>query len=319
MRVLVCILTGGRPQLADRPTARLVEPIMADGGFEAVEWVIREDHVDAYEHDDLPMNVYPRSFSDAYSRMNWWHPAEQWDAGGFQGVFPGREWAMRTAEERGFDAVLQLDDNVAQLGIMNVNSPEGQIRSEGWACRQLTEIVASTNVMMCGMQLNSVPFKEYTILRPGFPYSVFVERTGPGRMPYHGPFEEDIMQAMEYGLHGGPNRTVGVTDVLRYVKKSGGTTGMRSRYGGHRGLEISRRYPENARIAPGRRTSSVQDGSRGIRHYLRTTGFTPIRVTDRERLDTVLQALRAAADEFLGGRAASSLRKIERRARGEKR
>lgn len=80
---------------------------MEHGGFTDFEWVIREDHVEEYEADDLPFNVYPLDFVDEYAPAHWRHPTAEYERGAFAGAFSGREWAMGTAEERGYDMVLQ--------------------------------------------------------------------------------------------------------------------------------------------------------------------------------------------------------------------
>lgn len=295
-RILVSIITGGRPELAARPTRRFVDSLHASG-FTDVEWVIREDHVDQYEPDDTPFNVYTVDWASEFARTHWRHPTAVWRPGGFFGAFPGREWAMRSADARGYDAVLQMDDNVEVIGLVNPTQPAyRESLPAGETLRILTDLCLSTNAYMCGAQLNSIlPTGMVSVMRPGYPYSVFVERTGPGRMPYYGPFEDDIMHALEYARHGGPRRTAAVVDVIRYNKEHKARTGgMRSQYDASRGLEIARRYPQNARIGIGRKSSGPRDTERGVRHFLNTKGFTPVTVTDPARFTDADQRLRAA-------------------------
>lgn len=315
-RVLVSIITGGRPELAARPT-RLFAPALRDAGFADIEWVIREDHAPGYETDDLPLNVYPVAWASRYAKAHWRHPTAEHVPGGFFGAFPGREWAMRTAEERGYDAVLQMDDNVEVIGLLNANQPAFRSALDpGTLLRCLADLCLSTNSFMTGAQLSSVVPKGYTtLLRPGYPYSVFVERTGPGRMPYYGPFEDDIMHALEYARHGGPARTAGVVDVIRYNKEHkarGG--GMRTAYNAARGLEIANRYPENVRIGMGPRTSGSKDSRRGVRHFLNTKGFTPVTVTDPARFTAADAILRQGVADALTAKRAWDQDKIARRA-----
>lgn len=316
MSTLVAIITGGRPALEDRPTRLFVDSLRAVG-LTDVEWVIREDHVGTYERDDLPLNVYPVEWASRYAKGHWRHPTAVWEPGGFFGAFPGREWVMRTAEDRGYDSVLQLDDNVEVIGLLNANQPA--LRSAldpGTLLRLLVDITLSTNGYMVGAQLSSVVPKGMTsLVRPGFPYSVFVERTGPGRMPYYGPFEDDIMHALEYALHGGPARTAAVVDVIRYNKEHKNRAGgMRTNYGAARGLEIANRYPGNVRIGWGPRTSGTKDSARGVRHFLNTRGFTPVTVTDRDRYLAAEQQLRDAVAAALDAKRAWDREKITRRA-----
>jgi hypothetical protein len=205
---------------------------------------------------------------------------------------------MRTAEERGYDAVLQLDDNVDRLGLLNALYPTYRAAmTPGRMIGLLIELSASTTATMLGMQISSVPPTKLDTVRPGYPYSVFIERTGTVRMPYYGPFEDDIMHALEYALHGGANRTAALCSFMTYHKESKSRTGMRQHYDPTRGLEIARRYPQNVSLRVSRRTSSVSDTSRGVRHILRTRGFTPVRVTDRERFLSAEREIRAATQD----------------------
>lgn len=297
MRTLVAVITGGRASLAERPTRRLFAPLKA-AGFIDIEWVVREDHAAMYERDDHPLNIYPQEFADNYARHHWRHPTIKWEPRGFSGAFPGREWAMRTAEDRGYDAVLQLDDNILHVGMFNAVRPYLRaVADPGSLVRLLTEFLSATNIFMMGMQLSSVPLRNAKrLIRTGFPYSIFVERCGQGRMPYYGPFEDDIMHAMEYGLNGGPMRTVGITDWITYLKESQSGTGMRQHYNAHRGLELPLRYPNNASISVGPKTSSPVDTARGVRHRLTPRGFTPIRVIDQGSFDQAETELRGYID-----------------------
>ena len=314
--VLVSIITGGRPALDDRPTRLFVDSMRA-AGFTDFEWVIRSDHAGAYERDDLPLNVYPVEWASDFARAHWRHPTATWQASGFFGAFPGREWAMQTAEDRGYDAVLQMDDNVEVIGLLNANQPAFRSAlSAGTLLHLLAEVCLSTNSYMTGAQLSSVVPKGLTaLIRPGYPYSVFVERTGPGRMPYYGPFEDDIMHALEYARHGGPHRTAAVVDVIRYNKEHKARSGgMRSAYDATRGLEISRRYPENVRIGMGPRTSGSKDSERGVRHFLNTKGFTGVTVTDLPRFTAAAEALTAGVTAALEAKREWDQGKIARRA-----
>lgn len=287
-RLLVCIITGGRPKTEQRPTARWVQDLL--GVAEAVEYVLREDHDADYEVEDgVARNPYSVEWADSFARSHWRHPRAVFQPGGFHGAFTGREWAMRSAQYRGFDLVLQLDDNIRYAGTLNCT------RSRTYPFVQVPDLVRigrdlvwSTNVMMGGFQLNSAltPKMQQSLktIRPGYPYSFFFEKTGPGRMPYYGPFEDDIMHALEYALNGGPHRTAAVIDAFSYLKESKSKTGMRGHYNAERGLEIAGRYPRNVVLRESKRTNSPSEPSseRGVRHLLNTRGFTPVRIRDRE-------------------------------------
>jgi hypothetical protein len=301
VRTLVAIITGGRPSLAERITARHLPSLQA-AGFPDVEWVVREDQAAGYEPDAHPFNTYPVAWADSYARTHWRHPVARWEAGGFFGAFTGREWAMRTAEERGYDAVLQLDDNVKLLGLVTCTRPVSrEVMDPGEMLSLLREFAASTNVSMLGAQLNSVPPQgKVKIIRAGYPYSVFIEKCGPGRMPWYGPYEDDVMHALEYALNGGPGRTAGVVELMRYIKDHGSKTGMRKHYDNTRGLELPRRYPNNASLKVSRSTSSPKqtNGTRSVRHVLNTRGFTPVKVTDPARYAEATAALTAGVAEY---------------------
>lgn len=283
-RLLIAVITGGRPLLSDRPSRRLFSSLSSLGD---IEYVVREDQASGYEPDPLaPLNVYPVSWADQYARTHWRHPRATFQPGGFHGAFTGREWAMRTAEERGYDLVLQLDDNITEFG--PIDAPRvhyfTDIIQPADSIRVMAEIALSTNLWMFGAQLSTVQLKgSPPVARVGFPYSCFLEKTGPGRMPYYGPFEDDIMHAMEYGLNGGPGRTAGLTQAITYRKEPKSKTGMRAHYNAERGLELVRRYPKNARLREMVSSSSPTAKGTAVRHILKTTGFTPIRVTDAER------------------------------------
>lgn len=313
MRVLVCVITGGRPRLADRPTRKHFESLHA-AGFEHIEWVLREDHAADYELDDHELNTYGVKWANEYARAHWRHPIARFEPGGFHGAFTGREWAMQSATERGFDAVLQLDDNVTTLGLLKSTQPAfRKAMDAGVMLSLLVELAACTNVMMLGAQLASVPPTKMQTVRPGYPYSVFVEKTA-GRMPYFGPFEDDIMHALEYARHGGPMRTAGLAEAMTYDKDHKSKSGMRKHYDGTRGLEIARRYPANVTLRVSRRTSSVLDKSRGVRHILNTRGFTPVRVTDRAAFLDAEQRLQTAIRQAVVLRREWDRAKIRKRA-----
>lgn len=313
-RILVAVISGKRPALAARPTARMLDELFAE--FGAVEWVVREEQAPDYELDAYPINVIPMEFSNSYAATHWRHPLMPCEPGGFHGAFTGREWAMRTAQERGFDAVLQLDDNILEVGPISATRPAYRtVTSTSEMYRILAELSASTNAATLGFQLSSVvPKRVAPTLRPGYPYSSFMEKTGPGRLPYYGPFEDDIMHALEYGLKGGPGRTAGVIDYLTYAKESSNTGGMRGHYSSTRGLEIAKRYPKNVTLSVGRRTSSPNDDSVGVRHWLNTNGFTPIRVLDRERYTAAAADVARIARAALGAYTDIARAKFERRA-----
>jgi hypothetical protein len=287
--VLFAIVSGGRPALESRPTAGLLPSLLATGC--PVQWVVRADQAAGYETTPgAPINAYPVEWADRYARAHWRHPRYPFTPGGFHGAFTGREWAMRSAEEQGFDAVVQLDDNVRIVGPISASSTS---RYPGVDAGEMTllaaELCLSSTAVTVGFQIASIkPYRYHRLLRTGFPYSVFAERCGAARMPWFGPFEDDIMHSLDYGLNGGPRRTAAVIEPFTYAKEyvRGKDTGMRAHYTGERGLEIARRYPRNVKLRVGNRNSAPKVASgQSIRHYLTNRGFTPVLVTDRERFE----------------------------------
>ena len=301
-RVLVACITGGRRLLTQRPSVALLDQL-ADAGYDTT-WFVREDQVDVYEQGRHPITSYSLDWANEYSRTHWRHPKAEWIENGFHGAFTGREAAMVYAAEHGYDAVLQLDDNIIKVGPLHANRFfKARILEIPQIADLLTELAFSTTAQTIGGQLNSVQApKKVRIIRPGFPYSLFIEKVA-GRMPYYGPFEDDVMHSLEYALHGGPGRTAAVVDAFRYVKESASKTGMRTHYNTERGLELARRYPNNARLIVGARTSSPNEKARGIRHHLNTRGFTPVRITDPERYqvtqDRIIRVIEITKQAFI--------------------
>lgn len=320
-RVLVQVISGGRPKLKDRPTHKLLGELQ-EAGF-PIEWVVREDHVREYEADDFPFNVFPLSWANQYAESHWRHPTFLFKPDSFHGAFPGREWAMRSGERRNFDLVLQLDDNVLKVGVINCTSYRYRTPDFSFATQihVMAELAMSTNAATVGMQLNSVvPTKRIKTVRPGYPYSVFVEKCGDGRLPYYGPFEDDVMHSLEYARTG--SQTAAVMDSFVYIKSHGGSTGMRRYYDPTRGLELARRYPDNAKLIVSRRTSSPKtfkkDDNLGVRHILSVKGFNPIKITDKPRFATAEEFLHRMVEEATKQFRLESRKVIANRSRGEK-
>lgn len=305
--VLIAVITGNRPRLEQRPTRLLLDRLEAVG-YLNVEWVVRENHEPLYERDHRPLNVYSNVFTTTYARDHWRHPKAKWAPEGFMGAFPGREHVMRDAARRGFKHVLQLDDNVTTMAPVLVANRAEETTRVSWAecVNVLLGLAASTNAAMCGMQITAVPpNKAVPVIRTGYPYSVFVETITPHRVPYYGPFEDDIMHALDYALSSSP-ATAAVVPGLTYNKESKPASGgMRAHYTAERGLGLVQHFPKNASLVEGRRTSATNDLERGIRHRLNTSGFTPVQVTEDALYGRSRDALRA-----LTARAYASMEQI---------
>lgn len=315
MTVLVAVISGKRPLLRQRPTAKILPGLP----WHCV-WFVREDQANEYEPDGNEIHAYDTDWASEYARAHWRHPKAEWEHGGFHGAFTGREAAMRYAEEHGYGYVVQLDDNISEMGYRDSNRQRLRALADPATCLlHLTLLAQSTNAHMVGAQLNASAPDKIRLLRNGFPYSCFTEKTA-NRQPWYGPFEDDIMHAMEYGLHGGPQRTVAITDAIRYTKPGVASKrdGMRGHYDNSRGLELPRRYPDNARLTVTRRTLSNSDKAKGVRHILKTTGFTPVRVTDRTIYDATISEMKRILDECQTEMRRVNQDKIRRRAHGRR-
>src|SRR3954468_18866623 len=118
--ILVTVITGGRPELRHRATAKFL-PALRDFGVQDVLWVLSDQDAPSYEQDGNPLCVYPRTWAEEYAAGYWMQP-EPPQPGAFLGAFPGREWACREAERRGCWAVLQLDDNIERLTFLRASA-----------------------------------------------------------------------------------------------------------------------------------------------------------------------------------------------------
>jgi hypothetical protein len=249
--VLPVVISGGRPALAQRSTARLL-PALAGVTADPV-WLVRDDQAAEYERDRWELAVYPLAAAEEYAAAHWTAP-EPYRPGAFLGAFTGREWACRLAEERGCWAVLQLDDNLACLYAFTGYGICAELVTEhgglGLYADILTAVTLATNSRMTGAALDSVPRDARVVrqvARAGFPYSLFIERTGPGREPWHGPTEDDILHAWQYAVRA-DTATAAVLTPLGYHKENTARTGMRAHYDHGRAAGLQRAAPEMASI-----------------------------------------------------------------------
>lgn len=247
--VLVAVITGGRPKLGERPTARFLESLQASG-FTQIAWVMHERDAEGYERDEHEVVTYDEEWAHDWAASHWFE-TEPPKAGGFYGAFVGREAACREAERRGCWAVLQLDDNINVLSVVR-GSRAGQhvardLGGMGRFAQILADVTASTNGRMVGAQLQAVASTESMMCRPGFPYSCFVERVGEGREPWWGPFEDDISHALQYGQRA-DGATALVVPSLNYKKESKSKTGMRANYNHARSRQLQAIFPHAASV-----------------------------------------------------------------------
>lgn len=313
--LLVAVITGGRPLLKQRPTARLL-PALTAAGFPPPVWVLSERDAPGYEQDEHEQVIYPAGWAHEYARDHWMLP-EPPEPGGFLGAFPGREWACREAERRGCWGVLQIDDNVRELRYVRDSIAAFNERHGGSAlyADALTGLSLATNARMMGLQLSAVQPSSrdmQTLVRTGFPYSFFVERVGAGREPWLGPYEDDITHALQYGSRY-DGATAAVMPVLTYFKDHGSRTGMRARYGATRSVQLQRLLPEAASIGL---RASYSNGAGGPRvfHKMGPGAIrNPLTVQDRELYGRVKHRVESLMPDWWELHLAQNRRKTDRR------
>ena len=55
--LLVAVISGGRPRLSERPTAKFLKDL-EESGFRNIIWVVSEKDAPSYERDDYEVCVY---------------------------------------------------------------------------------------------------------------------------------------------------------------------------------------------------------------------------------------------------------------------
>lgn len=155
----VAIISGGRPKLKQRATARLLAPLK-NAGIKNIAWVVSEKDAPQYEHGEYPIETYSTEWAYNYAATHWMKPTKP-TPGDFLGAFPGREWACRLAQKNHCRYLLQLDDNIQRLSIGSRDTAAGaetakKLNGLVFYAQTLTNITAATNTRMCGAQLTAV-------------------------------------------------------------------------------------------------------------------------------------------------------------------
>ncbi|MEV1294468.1 hypothetical protein [Pseudonocardia sp. NPDC049635] len=315
---MVAVISGGRPELRQRPVRRYLPDVDAIG-VHSTCWVVSDTDAPSYEDDDHPLAVYPRAWAEEYAATHWMLPQPP-EPGAFLGAFPGREWACREAERRGCWAVLQLDDNIDWLCFLRGTGYSKHFVNDhgglGLFLDLLAGVALSTNARTVGAQLDAVNpgRKNHKIARPGFPYSLFLERVGPGREEWYGPFEDDITHSFQYGTRA-DGATAAVMPLLHYKKESKSKTGMRAHYNHTRAVQLQRIFPESAKINV-RATRSNGRGDPRVFHTMLPGAIrNPLAVHDRDRFQKIGARLTELADQWHAGELAANRDKVNRRAR----
>lgn len=290
----VAIISGGRPKLKQRATARLLAPLK-NAGIKHIAWVVSEKDAPQYEHDEHPIETYGTEWAYNYAAAHWMKTAKP-NPGDVLGAFPGREWACRLAARNHCRYLLQLDDNIQRLSIGGRNTAAAgetakQLDGLLFFAQTLTNITAATNTRMCGAQLSAVAGNKKTILaRTGFPYSLFIEQIDNKREPWYGPFEDDITHAYQYGTRS-DGATATLVPLLTYHKESKSKTGMRSNYQHDRARYLQQIFPETAGVTYIGSTANGRGEGR-IFHKMKTGAIrNPLTITNPELWDTTRQQL----------------------------
>ena len=284
--ILVAVISGGRPELKQRPTHKFL-PALHAAGVNDVVWVVSDRDAPRYEDDGHPLVVYSREWAEEYAAGHWLLPGQP-VPGGFLGAFPGREYACLEAERRGCWAVLQLDDNIVRLAFPRGAAASFEIgRRMGQLAGFLDLIAAvtlSTNGRMVGANLDAIPYVKLRVARAGFTYSLFLERVGAGREEWFGPFEDDITHGFQYGTrHDGAVPIV--LPLLRYMKtgvREKQATGMRAAYDHTRSVQLQRIFPESAKVGIRAKHSNGKGEARVFHTMLPGAIRNPMVVTDSE-------------------------------------
>ena len=284
-----------------------------------VVWVVRENHVPLYEHDpNAEIVSYSESWAYDYASEHWMH-LDPPEPGGFFGAFPGREWACLEAERRGCWGVLQLDDNINRMGIPKCSSAgHALVKAHGGMALYadlLAAVALSTNGRTVGGSLASVPKIQRQVARPGFPYSLFVEKVGAGREHWFGPFEDDITHGYQYGSRGDGNTSL-LVPLLRYGKENASKTGMRGKYDATRAVQLQRIFPESAKINIRKAHSNGRGGPRVFHTMLNDAIRNPLQVRDAALFGQVQDRLRDLLAEWQTAQLASNRAKVYRRTAG---
>lgn len=318
-RLLVAIISGGRPSLQERPTSKYVEGLQA-AGFTVV-WVVSEADAPGYERDSCEVVTYPVGWAYEYAKEHWMR-VEPPELGGFHGAFVGREAACREAERRGCWGVLQLDDNIQELVLYRGGSASREMLDRsGWLALfadVLGGISLSTNARTVGAQMTAVISKQTNYLaRPGFPYSLFVERVGEGREEWYGPYEDDITHSFQYGDRA-DGATAALVPLIQYLKESKSKSGMRAKYDHTRSVQLQRLIPQGADIKV-MATKANGRGAPRVFHKMKAGAIrNPLRVHDQEMYRRVQSRLEGYALEWLElERAANRLKLVKRLGRQE--
>jgi hypothetical protein len=258
-------------------------------GVAGAEWCVSSVDAAGYERDAHDLMVYDRGWAEEYAAAHWMMPKPP-ETGAFLGAFPGREWACREAERRGCWAVLQLDDNIDWLCFLRGTAASKHFVTArggmGLFLDLLAGIMLATNAWTVGAQLDAVSpsAKQASVVaRAGFPYSLFLERVGPGRESWFGPFEDDITHSLQYGSRE------------------------------ERAVQLQRLFPQAAKVNVRATRSNGRGGPRAFHTMPPGAVRNPLVVRDRDLFGRVRDAFQSLTEEWWADEAVANREKIVRR------
>jgi|SRR5215831_7704310 len=317
--ILPVAISGNRPALRDRKTARFLGSLV--GVTADPVWLVRDDRAGGYDRDGFEVATFPADWAEEFAAGHWIGDVPYAGPGGFLGCFTEREAAVRLAAERGFWAVLQLDDNLARLGAFFGGQPGVEVVRRrgglGFYADILAAVTLATNSKMTGASLDAVhPGSQVGVFaRAGFPYSLFIERADreDERLPYFGPIEEDILHAYQYGS-GADDATAALVLPLHYRKDMSVGGGMRPGYADHkRTVGIQRVAPDAVKLGVRAKHANGRGGPR-VFHTLRPWAWTPLAVYDEPLYLAAADVMREVAGEVMAEHRENCAAKVARRA-----
>lgn len=224
-RILIAEISGKRPGTAkQRPTER----------FESQhDWVIISNNSEGYVTDKPIINV-PDDYREWYcaniknSDNAWYAPMN-------------RSYAIKWAREKGYDYLVQLDDNIVNLQITTVVENNGiMIRRRITSSKDMLDdyidmfisALKNTNAVMAGGQLAGIGVKDGAhFIKEGYVYSIFCLKLKQCPDVFQGDFEDDIEYRLKCKAMGVP--VVQITP-FRYSKTgqkhSADLSGCRAEY-----------------------------------------------------------------------------------------
>jgi hypothetical protein len=318
--ILVAVISGGRPELKQRPTHKFL-PRLHDAGINDIVWVVSDRDAPRYESDGHEMVVYSREWAEEYAATHWLLPGQP-VPGGFLGAFPGREWACREAERRGCWAVMQLDDNIVRLAFPRGAAASFEIGRRMGQLAGFADLIAavtlSTNGRMVGANLDAIPYVKLRVCRAGFTYSLFLEKVGAGREEWYGPFEDDITHGFQYGTRSDGAVPI-VLPLLRYMKTGvrEKATGMRAAYDNTRSVQLQRMFPESAKVGIRSKHSNGKGEARVFHTMLPGAIRNRMVVTDNELFGNVKTRMEDLLIEWRRESEAMTRAKIQARSQGK--